>query len=89
MLNLLPAGAPDKGVALTRLRARERATVALYVGDDVTDEDVFRLGQPGRLLSVRVGRSRRSAASHYLRDQAEIDDLLARLVALRAKEPHP
>ena len=55
----------------------------MYVGDDVTDEDVFRLDQPGRLFTVRVGRSRTSAARYYLRQQQEIDALLEHLVALR------
>ena len=45
-----PEGAPNKGEALERCAGRRLATRALYVGDDVTDEDVFRLDQPGRLL---------------------------------------
>jgi trehalose-6-phosphatase len=56
----------------------------LYVGDDITDEDVFELDPPGRLLSIRVGQTRRSAAAYYLRDQREIDRLLAKLHQLRA-----
>ncbi len=84
VLNLVPASAPHKGNALVDLRAAEEADVALYVGDDVTDEDVFGLEQPERLLGVRVGSSRRSAAKYYLRTQAEVDPLLANLLALRS-----
>ena len=58
----LRAGAPNKGDALLRLRTSDGAHTALYVGDDVTDEDVFRLDQPGRLLTVRIGKSLTSAA---------------------------
>jgi len=83
VLNVVLASAPDKGDALLDLRERERADLALYVGDDVTDEDVFRLDQPGRLLSVRVERSRTSAAAWFLRDQREMDQLLKRLVTFR------
>lgn len=83
VVNLVPAAAPNKGEALEALRARAVADSALYVGDDVSDEDVFSLDQPGRLLSVRVGRSQRSAAAYYLRGQAEIDQLLSALVDLR------
>jgi len=54
------------------------------VGDDVTDEDVFKLDQPGRLLTVRIGESQSSSASYFLRNQHQIDRLLAMLVALRA-----
>ncbi len=83
VVNIVPAKAPNKGDALLALRDRAGASTALYVGDDVTDEDVFRIDQPGRLISVRIGASRDSAARYYLRDQAEIDDLLNRLFTLR------
>lgn len=85
VVNVLPERAPNKGDALLALRSAANADVALYVGDDVTDEDVFELDQPGRLVSVRVGESRSSAAAYFLRDQREIDRLLERLVALRQK----
>lgn len=87
VINVVPAEASDKGDALQWLRAEARTDTALYVGDDVTDEDVFRLDQPGRLVSVRVGASRASAASWCVPDQRDIDALLERLVTLRAKEP--
>ena len=85
VVNVVPDGAPNKGDALIRLRTQARADTALYVGDDLTDEDVFVLDQPGRLLTVRVGASRSSAAAYFLRAQGEIDDLLAALVAVRQK----
>jgi trehalose 6-phosphate phosphatase len=87
VVNLVPAGAPNKGQALLALRGAEQADTALYVGDDVTDEDVFELGQPGRLLTVRVGESGASAAAYFVRDQQEVDGLLSRLIALRAGPP--
>jgi trehalose 6-phosphate phosphatase len=89
VVNVVSARAPHKGDALLQLRAKARADTAIYVGDDVTDEDVFQLDQPGRLLSIRVGRARASAAPYYLRSQAEIDTLLSRLIRLRKEEPEP
>ncbi len=83
VVNVVPANAPDKGDALLALRARARADVALYLGDDVTDEDVFVIDEPGSLVSVRVGRSVRSAAPYFLRDQREIDVLLGLLAKAR------
>ena len=83
VVNVIPERAPNKGDALLELRAAEQADTALYVGDDVTDEDVFKLDQPGRLMSVRVGESISSVASYFLRSQREIDRLLAKLVAQR------
>jgi trehalose 6-phosphate phosphatase len=83
VLNVLPAGAPHKGLALERARARLRCDTAIYLGDDETDEDVFALDQPGQLLTVRVGRKRSSSAAYYIRTQAEIDGLLRSLLACR------
>lgn len=89
VLNLLPAGAPHKGAALETLRSRHGCDTALYVGDDDTDEDVFMLDQPGRLLTVRVEEREDSAAQYFLRDQAEIDLLLEALLdARRGPDDH-
>lgn len=83
VVNILPLGAPHKGLALERERERLRCDTAMYLGDDQTDEDVFSLDQPGRLLGIRVGTSRASQAPFFVRGQASVDDLLARLLSLR------
>jgi trehalose 6-phosphate phosphatase len=83
VINIVPAQAPNKGDALIDLQTQEGADTALYVGDDVTDEDVFVLDRPGQLLTVRVGASKVSTAAYFLRDQSETDALLARLVGFR------
>lgn len=83
VLNVVPVGAPHKGMAIERLRSKAGADTAIYVGDDVTDEDVFELDQPGRLLSIRVGKSSATKAPYYLKKQTEIDRLLDRLIMLR------
>lgn len=85
VVNLIPRGAPHKGMALEMAREHLRCDVVLYVGDDETDEDVFALDDPGRLLTIRVGPDVRSRASFFIRDQAGIDALLARLLELRAE----
>jgi trehalose 6-phosphate phosphatase len=83
VVNLLPKGAPHKGVALERERSRLGCDTAIYVGDDETDEDVFALDQPGRLLGIRVGWNPASAAAYHIPAQRAIDDLLRVLVDLR------
>jgi len=83
VINVVPAGAPHKGMALERERDRLGCDTALFVGDDETDEDVFALEDPGRLLTVRVGPLRSSQASYCLHSQAEIDELMDRLIDLR------
>lgn len=88
VVSLTAKGAPDKGTALTRIAQEAKVEHVLYVGDDDTDEDVFRSAVPG-LLGVRVGYSPDSAAPYFLREQEEINDLLALLIEVRgAQELH-
>lgn len=84
LVNVLPRGAPHKGVALKRERIRWRCRTAIYVGDDETDEDVFASGDADRLLAIRVGARRSSRASYFVRSQAGIDALLRALIAQRS-----
>lgn len=76
VVNVVPRGAPHKGIALQQVRTLLGCDTAIYVGDDTTDEDVFALDEPGQLLSVRVGKSEESQAAYYLEDQGEMDELL-------------
>jgi trehalose 6-phosphate phosphatase len=85
VVNVLPEGAPHKGIALERERDRLRCDTALYVGDDETDEDVFGLDQPGRMLTIRVGARKSSRALYFLRNQTAIDELLSVLIELRQR----
>ena len=85
VVNWLPPGAPHKGHALNALRMQARSAKAIYVGDDVTDEDVFAQDEPDRLLCIRVQKSGWSAAPYYLIDQSEIDELLRVLVEARPR----
>lgn len=85
VVNILPWGAPHKGVALERTRRRLRCDTTIYVGDDETDEDVFALAGPGRHLSIRVGASRSSRAAYSVRNQLAVDDLLSAMLELRSR----
>lgn len=79
IFNLLPGDAGDKGRAVLHLMQHTKITAALYVGDDATDEDVFRLHEPG-ILSVRVGLTNQSAADWFIEDHHAIEPLLDRLL---------
>jgi len=84
VVNVVPGGAPDKGVALERARRLLACETALYVGDDETDENVFAAMGPRRLLSVRVGPiDQGSRARYLLRHQRQVDNLLRRLIDFR------
>ncbi len=85
VVNVLPSDAPHKGIALERERRRFGCDTAIYVGDDQTDEDVFELDQPGRLLAIRVGATRNSQAPYFIRGQRDIDDFLRLVIALRKR----
>lgn len=80
VINILPRGAPDKGRAVRRFLKESGASHAVFVGDDETDEYVFALGRPGRLWTIRVGKSSRSRAEYFLKKQADIDELLKLLL---------
>ena len=82
VLNVIPVSFPTKGDAVRRLLARRRLDVALFLGDDRTDEDVFRIGEPS-VVGVRVGPGR-SEARWRLRSQEDVDEVLERLRELRA-----
>jgi trehalose 6-phosphate phosphatase len=85
VVNIVADTAPNKGDALAAERDRLRCNWVLYVGDDENDEAAFALD--GNVVSVRVGRKRRSHARFYLRAQAEVDNLLALLISLRQHNP--
>jgi trehalose 6-phosphate phosphatase len=82
-VNIVPRGAPDKGVALERVRNLLVCDTVVYVGDDDTDEDAFRAAHPDRLLAVRIGPKRGSRARHWLRSQDDMDEFLRKLLELR------
>jgi trehalose 6-phosphate phosphatase len=82
-ISLLPKGAADKGTALRRTQRLLACDTAIYLGDDETDEDAFGADGPDRLLSIRVSRRGRSRAGFYVRDQAEVDQLLRALLNFR------
>jgi trehalose 6-phosphate phosphatase len=86
-LNLLPKGFRHKGTALLRVAERAGCATAVFIGDDRTDEDAFSAA-PDRVLGIRIGHADRSAARYHLRDQAEIDRLLMRLLQLGARWDH-
>jgi trehalose 6-phosphate phosphatase len=85
VVNVVLAGAPDKGDAVASLLQRADCGVAVFVGDDVNDEAVFARALPN-WLTVRVGRDDpQSRAGFFLSDHSEVELMLnAMLAVLRA-----
>lgn len=60
--------------------------VALYIGDDRTDEDAFRILQDG--ITVRVGYSSKSRARYFLKDTRSVKRLLSNILELLNRPNH-
>lgn len=78
-INLLPPGLGGKGSAAQALMVHLRQTGLFFVGDDETDEDVFRLTE-GLAMGVRVGLHQDSRALYYVKHQGELEDVIRFLV---------
>lgn len=80
VVNLVPPDAPHKGEALSLIMSHLGCRKAIFVGDDETDEDVFRL-EADNILGIRVEDASDSAARIVMRDQNEIGRLLDKIIA--------
>jgi trehalose 6-phosphate phosphatase len=80
VINLIPQGIPHKGDALLQLMEHSGCHKAFFLGDDETDEDVFRLNN-SRIFSACVGAERLTAARYYLEKQQDTERLLRELSA--------
>lgn len=81
VLEVRPAIAWSKGSAIRHFLAspRYRGSLAVFIGDDRTDEDGFEaLAHDG--ITIRVGRSRRTRARYTLPDVRAVYRFLASLV---------
>jgi trehalose 6-phosphate phosphatase len=75
---VLPREFPGKGVAVLELFARlPEKKIAIYFGDDETDEEAFSV-LPGQ-ITVNVGGAGNTHASFYARNPSEVLQLLSRL----------
>lgn len=74
-------GGGDKGRALLNLRHRTGATAALFIGDDVTDEDGFAAAIELGGAAIIVGDRRPTRATRQLGSPADVLRLLARLAS--------
>ncbi|MBF0206722.1 MAG: hypothetical protein HQK53_07510 [Oligoflexia bacterium] len=80
VVNIIPTGAPHKGMALLEIINESKKANAFYIGDDSSDEDVFNLDNQN-IFKVRIGFKRDSNAKYYIKNQAEIIPLLRFLLS--------
>ncbi len=81
VLSLTPDSLPHKGEALVELLREKKLTQAIFVGDDVTDEDVFALNAP-HVLGIRVGCETETLAEFVIPAQNQMSELLDAILAL-------
>jgi trehalose-phosphatase len=76
VLELAPAASWDKGrAALMILDLVGENLLPIMIGDDVTDESAFN-ALAGMGVTIRVGRSAKTAAQYYLKNQGEVEKFL-------------
>jgi len=82
VVNLVPAGAPDKADALFSIVDKTGCTSVVFVGDDVNDEPVYQRAAP-HWVTVRVGRDDHGTRARYFLDgQNEIAPMLRAMLAM-------
>lgn len=86
--DVLPDGTVNKWTAVQAILRgtgrRSARRLLFYLGDDTTDEDVFRKMKG---ISVVIGRKRETAARYYLRSQREVGEFLDRLTKAVRRPP--
>ena len=84
VVNLLPMEALSKGEALVAAMDRFGLKRAIYFGDDITDEEVFKL-KCVDVLGVHIGKDKQTTAAYYLNRQSELLALLNSMVLMLGK----
>ena len=67
-----------KGDMALHLMKKMPGVLPIVIGDDVTDEDMFKVLK-SRGITIRVGRSMKSAAQYFVKSPKEVGVLLQRL----------
>lgn len=84
VLEVRPPVQWDKGRIVLWLFARQvfasakEDTLPVYIGDDTSDEDAFKVLK-NKGLTIFVGKPKKSYAEYYLRNPAEVGDFLRRI----------
>ncbi len=86
VVDIIPSFAPNKGDAIIGLINKAEFKKVFYIGDDQTDEDVFKLPNKYKIFKVRVGESSKSSADFFIRSIEEIPKLLSKIIYVGDKK---
>lgn len=81
VVNLLPMEALTKGKALVAAMDMFGLQRAIFIGDDVTDEEVFKLKEVD-VFGIHIGKDDQTAAPYYLKKQSALLGLLNSMVGI-------
>lgn len=85
-LDIQPALSWNKGSWVNFLHQKlGKQLLPIYIGDDITDEDVFNILRPG--ITIKVGQNRDSKANYYCHNIKQINSFLNWLFKELYKEP--
>jgi len=78
VVNVVARNVPNKGTAFAAIMKTKGYSNAIFIGDDITDENVFRIKAVGKkpILSIRIGDLKGTHADLIFQTQREIDSLL-------------
>jgi trehalose 6-phosphate phosphatase len=76
-------GKGDAVLQIMKTTKLPRRPLPLFIGDDTTDEDVFRALQ-SKGITMRVGKNTSTHARYYVKDVEEVLQLLHLLIGLRS-----
>jgi trehalose-phosphatase len=80
--NIMPPVDWDKGKAIQLIMGKcGENCLPLYLGDDLTDEDAFKVVKEAGGIGILVGERTDSASEYYLRSPKEVETFLAKLQA--------
>lgn len=79
VIEIRPSVYWGKADTVTYLLKKFPRTVSIAIGDDTSDEDMFRIVKKNAGIAVRVGRSKASLADYYLNSTEEVRGFLQKL----------
>lgn len=88
VIEIKPALEWNKGKAVewllkkSRVRRRGNQTLPIYIGDDSTDEDAFKVLRK-KALPIAVGKSGKSLAHYFLNDTGEVISFLKQITEIK------